>query len=212
MTNNLGVRHAVSWPFVGPPVVLLFVLGEIGARLRPPAADISTWCFGSAAVLLTLKLLCWIAASHGSFGRQERLAAFVMLTAIAMSWYGATQWLHEREFDDIVAAQNADLKMTATQLSASILAFLAERGRHAPHRPQPATWNQDEAAFASFETAMVDTYERRFGKQTRTVHDVFRQLGLRDRDLDTFYANPANAFQMRVVAMKLASLAAKVPE
>jgi hypothetical protein len=140
------------------------------------------------------------------------LAAFVMLSAIAMSWYGATQWLHEREFDYIVAAQNADLKMTATQLSASILAFLAERGRHAPHRPQPATWNQDEAAFARFETEMADTYERRFGKQTRTVHDVLRQLGLRDRDLDAFYASPANAFQMRIVAMKLASLAAKVPE
>jgi hypothetical protein len=212
MTNNLIVRHAVSWPFVGPPVVMLLVLGEIGARLKPPAAEISTWCFGSAAVLLTLKLLGWIATSHGSFGRQERLAAFVMLATIAMSWYGGTQWLHEREFDHIVSAQNADLKMTAAQLSASILAFLAERGRHAPHRPQPATWNEDEAAFARYETEMVDTYERRFGKQTRTVHDVFRQLGLRDRDLDAFYANPANAFQMRVVAMKLAALAAKVPE
>jgi hypothetical protein len=205
------VRHAVSWPFVGPPVLVLLVLGEIGARLAPPAADVSTWCFGSAAVLLTLKLLCWIAGEHGSFGRQERLAAFVMLVTIAMSWYGVTQWLHEREFDYVVSAQNADLKMTAAQLSASILAFLAERGRHAPHRPQPATWNQDEAAFASYETEMVDTYERRFGKQTRTVHDVLRQLGLRDRDLDTFYANPANAFQMQVVAMKLAVLAAKVP-
>jgi hypothetical protein len=206
------VRHALSWPFVGPPVILLLVLGEIGARLAPPAAEVATWCFGSAAVLLILKLLCWIAATYGSFRRQERLAAFVMFAAIAMSWYGAMQWLHEREFDYIVAAQNAGLKMTATQLSASILAFLAERGRHAPHRPQPATWNQDEAAFASFETELVDTYERRFGKQTRTVHDVLRQLGLRDRDLDAFYANPANAFQIRVVAVKIASLAAKVPE
>jgi hypothetical protein len=161
---------------------------------------------------LALKLLSWIAASHGSFGRQERLAAFVMLSAIAMSWYGATQWLHEREFDYIVSAQNADLQMTATQLSASILAFLAERGRHAPHQPRPATWNEDEAAFNRFEAEMVDDFERRFGKQTRTVHDVFRQLGLRDRDLDAFYANPANGFQMRVVAMKLASLAAKVPK
>jgi hypothetical protein len=212
MTNNLGVRDAVSWPFVGPPVVLLLVLGEIGGRLGPPAADVSTWCFGSAAVLLTLKLLYWIAVSHRSFERQERLAAFVMLGTIAMSWYGATQWLHEREFDYIVAAQDADLKMTARQLSASILAFLAERARHAPHRPQPATWAQDEAAFASYEAAMADTYERRFGKQTRTAHDVFRQLGLRDRDLDAFYVNPANAFQMRVVAARLASLAAKVPE
>ena len=209
--DNLVVRHALSWPYVGPPVVLLIILGEIGGRVAPPAADVSTWCFGSAAVLLTLKLLSWIATAQRSFGRPHRLAAFVMLAAIAMGWYGAMQWVHERQFDYIVAAQNADLKQTAQQLSASILAFVAERSRHAPPRPRPATWNQDETAFFIYETEMVETFERRFGKPTRVVHDVLRQLGLRDRDLDTFYARPANAFQMRIVALKLASLAQKVP-
>ena len=206
------MHRAISWPYVGPPVVLLIILGEIGGRLTPPAADVSTWCFGSAAVLLTLKLLYWIATSQRSFGRPYRLAAFVMLAAIAMGWYGSMQWVHERQFDYIVAAQNADLKLTATQLSASILAFVAERGRHAPPRPRPATWNQDEAAFFRYETEMVEAFDRRFGKPTRVAHDVFRQLGFRDRDLDAFYAHPANAFQMRIVAQKLASLAEKVPE
>jgi hypothetical protein len=191
---------------------MLIVLAEIGGRLAPPAVDVATWCFGSAAALLTLKLLYWIATSQRSFGRPERLAAFVMLATIAMGWYAAMQWVHERQFDYIVAAQNADLKLKATQLSASILAFVAERGRHAPPRPRPATWNQDEAAFFTYETETVEAFERQFGKPTRVAHDVFRQIGLRDRDLDVFYAHPANAFQMRIVAQKLASLAGRVPE
>jgi hypothetical protein len=206
------VRHAVSWPFVGPPVILLVTFGEIGARLRPPAGQVATWCFGSAAVLLVVKLLCWIATSHRSFDRHERLAAFVMLVAVAMGWYAATDWLHDRQFDYLVAAQNANLKLTVAQLSASILAFVAERGRHAPPPPQPATWNRDEAAFARYETETVSAFERRFGKPTRVAHDVLGQLGIRDKDFDVFYAHPANAFQMRVIGMKLASLAARVPE
>jgi hypothetical protein len=209
--DNLVVRHAVSWPYMGPPVVMLITLGEIGARLAPPASDVSTWSFGAAAVLLTVKLLCWIATSHRSFDRHDRLAAFVMLVAIAMGWYATMQWVHEREFDYVVAAQNASLKLTAAQLSASILAFVAERGRHAPPAPRPPTWNQDEAAFASYETETVKAFERRFGKPTRVAHDIFGQLGIRDKDFDVFYAHPANAFQMRIVGMKLAALAAKVP-
>lgn len=206
------MRRAISWPYVGPPVILLVALGEIGGRLAPPAVEVSTWCFGSAAFLLGLKLLYWIVASPRSFGRPERLAAFVMCAAIAIGWYASVQWLHERQFDYLVAAQNANLKLTAAELSASIFAFVAEHARHAPHPPRPATWNQDEAAFFIYETAMVEEFERQFGKPTRVTHDVLRQIGLRDRDLDAFYAHPANAFQMRIVAQKLHALAARIPE
>jgi hypothetical protein len=206
------VRHALSWPFVGPPVVLLIVLGEVGARLAPPAAEITIWCFGAAAALLALKLLCWIASSHRSFGRQERMAAFVMIAAIAMGWYASVQWLRERQFDYVVAAQNADIKLAAAQLSASILTFVAERGRHAPPPPQPATWNQDEAAFERYEMETAREFERQFGKQTRVAHDVFGQLGIRDRDFEVFYARPANVFQIRVVGVRLATLAKRVPQ
>ena len=97
------MRHAVSWPFVGPPVVLLIIFGEIGARLAPPAVDVATWCFGAAAVLLTLKVLIWIATAHRTFLRHDRLAAFVMLVAIGMGWYAAMQWVHEQQFDEAVA-------------------------------------------------------------------------------------------------------------
>ena len=74
---------------------------------------------------------------------------------------------------------------------------------------------QDEAAFARYETEMVETYERRFGKPARIAHDVLRQLGMRDRDLDVFYAHPANAFQMRIVgdeARRAERPSARLPE
>ena len=211
MTIIPNMRHALGWPFIGPPVAVLIAFGEIGARLAPPAIDVAIWSFGAAAVLLTLKLLCWIATSHASFGRQSRLAAFVMLMAIAGGWYAADEWVHERQFDYIVSAQNAEFRQSTAQLSASILAFVAERSRHAPPPPRPATWDADTAAFARYETEMVEDYERRFGKPARIAHDVLRQLGVRDRDLDVFYAHPANAFQMRIVGTKLAALSARVP-
>ncbi len=143
------MRHALGWPFIGPPVAVLTAFGEIGARLAPPAIDVATWSFGAAAVLLTLKLVCWIATSHASFGRQSWLAAFVMLMAIAGGWYAADAWVYERQFDYIVSEQNAEFRQSTAQLSASILAFVAERSRHAPPPPRPATWDADTAAFAS---------------------------------------------------------------
>ncbi len=62
--DNRTVRRAVAWSFVGPPVVVLVIFGEIGGRVAPPAADVALWCFGSAAVVLTLKLLVWVATDH----------------------------------------------------------------------------------------------------------------------------------------------------
>jgi hypothetical protein len=206
------MREAVSWPFVAPPVVVLIAFGEIGGRMVPPALDVASWSFGAAAVLLTIKLVFWISSSYAAFDRQKRLAAFVALMTIAGGWYAADEWVHERQFDYIVFAQNTTVKMEAAQLSATILAFVAEQSHHAPPAPRPATWNEDEAALARYEDDMAEAYERRFGKPTRTTHDVLRQLGIRDRDFDVFYAHPANAFQMRIVGMKLAALAARVRE
>ena len=160
MTIIWDMRHALGWPFIGPPVAVLIAFGEAGARFAPPAIEVAIWSFGAAAVLLTLKLLCWIAASHRSFERHNRLAAFVMLLAIAGGWYAADGWVHERQFDYIVSAQNAELKLSTAQLSASILAFVTERARHAPPAPRPETWNEDQAAFARHETEMVEAFEQ----------------------------------------------------
>jgi hypothetical protein len=204
------MREAVSWPFVAPPVVVLIAFGEIGGRMVPPALDVASWSFGAAAVLLAIKLAVWIVSSHATFDRQQRLAAFVMLMAIGGGWYAANDWVHERQFDYIVAAQNTAVKQETTQLSATILAFVADWSHHAPPAPRPATWSADEAALARYEEDMADAYERRFGRSTRVAHDVLRQLGIRDRDFDVFYAHPANAFQMRIVGVKLGMLAAKL--
>jgi hypothetical protein len=204
------VRRAVAWPLVGPPVIVLVVFGQIAARVRPPAVDVALWCLGAAAVLLLTKLGVWVATARRTFDRPERMAAFVMLCAIGMGWYAARQWVHERQFDYLVAAQNADLKLTVDELSAEILAFLAERGRHAPPAPRPETWDADEAAISRYQIATLQEFDRRFGKQVRAPHDILRLLGLRDTDLDLVYAHPASPFQMQVIAVKLASLARRV--
>ena len=210
--DNLNVRHAVSWPFVGPPVALLVVFGEIGARLAPPAArglDLVLRRRGSPSRPEALVL-------DRRFARLVRpprtVGGVCDAAAIAMGWSASLQWLHERQFDYLVAAQNANLRLTTAQLSAAILNFVAERGRHAPPPPRPTTWNEDEAAFARYETETVGAFERQFGKQTRVAHDVFGRLGIRDRDFEVFYAHPANVFQMQVVAVKLAALVKRVPE
>lgn len=190
--------------------MLLVTLGEVGGRLAPPAPDVALWCFGAAAVLLALKIAVWIATSYRAFGRPERLAAFVMLCAIAMGWYAVRQWVAERQFDYLVAAQNTDLRLTVAELSSEILAFVAKRSREAPPAPRPATWDQDEAAAARYAIATEQEFESRFGKQVRATHDILSLLGIGDKDFNTFYAHPADAFQMRVVAEKLSLLAARV--
>jgi hypothetical protein len=204
------VRRAVAWPLAGPPVLVLVTFGVIAARLAPPAPDVALWCFGAASALLALKLLIWTASSYRAFDRPERLAAFVMACAIGMGWYSVRQWVHERQFDDLVAAQNADLQLTVDELSAEILSFLAERGRQAPPPPRAATWDQDETEITRYEIATVQQFDARFEKQVRATHDILSLLGLRDRDLDLFYAHPASPFQMQVIAMKLAKLGARI--
>ena len=135
-----------------------------------------------------------------------------MLMAIAGGWYAADEWVHERQFDYIVSAQNTELKQSSRNCPPSILAFVAERSHHAPPPPRPATWNDgSKRRSRATRRKWSRTYERRFGKPTRIAHDVLRQLGIRDRDLDVFYAHPANAFQMRIVGTKLAALSARVP-
>jgi hypothetical protein len=204
------MSRAVSWPLLGPPVLVLIALAEIAARVTPPAVDVSLWCFGAAAVLLAVKLLFWMETEHRAFDRQDRLAAVVMVCAIGMGWYAARQWVRERQFDYLVAVQNADLRLAVNQLAAQILAFLTERSRHAPPPPRPATWDRDEAAFIEYETDTVREFDRRFEKQVRAAHDILAQLGLNDKDLDVFYLRPANTFQMQVIAAKLAALGARV--
>jgi hypothetical protein len=196
---------------VGPPLLTLLAIAEVAGRASPTATGVALACFEAAAALCLLKVGAWVFASHERFGRPERLALFVLLGAIGLGCLGAREWVAERRFDDLVLRQDHALKLTVQQLSGQILAFVAERARHAPASPRPATWARDEDAFLAYETDTVREFNSAFGAQVRAAHDVLGLLGIGDRDLETFYQRPANIFQMRIVATRLAALVAKLP-
>ena len=58
------------------------------------------------------------------------------------------------------------------------------------------------------ETAAL--YEAQFGLAVRQIRQMFAQRGLTDRDLDAFYRRPASAFEIGVVARRLAVLARRL--
>jgi hypothetical protein len=95
----------------------------------------------------------------------------------------------------------------ATQLSGDIVNFLRERAPGAPRHPAPATWDRDVAAVLQYEAEDVEPFDRMFGPQVRRTRQLFDLEGLTERDLDAFYRHPANAFQMNIIAKKLAALA-----
>lgn len=196
---------------VGPPVATLVAFAEVGARMQPPALGVARWGFRAAALLLALKLAVWVATAHRTFRREERLGAIAMLWAIGVGWYTANLWVGERGFDDLVASQDTNLRLSVAALSTEILAFEAARTEHGPPPPRPDTWDQDTAAFERYESLTVAAYEGRFGARVRSAHDALRLHRLVNPDLEVFYAHPANAFQIRIVGARLAALAAKLP-
>ena len=155
------------------------------------------------AVMLAVKVLAWVAISGASFGREERLLAFVSLAAVALAWIGSGDWIAERAFDYRAAQQKAELMRALHDTSVRILRFVDARDRLAPPRPRPATWQQDVNAIDRFESEGAAAYEGRFGPRVRAAHDLATLRGLRDRDFDAFFRHPANEFQMRIVAKKL---------
>jgi hypothetical protein len=76
--------------------------------------------------------------------------------------------------------------------------------------PSPATWDRDVAAMLAFENDTSLRFEQRFGPQVRRTRELFELEGFTDRDLDAFYRAPANAFQIGVVATRLAVLARRL--
>jgi signal transduction histidine kinase len=196
-------RRAFGWPAIGSGVIAAAIFLIIALRMMPPAFDVARSCVAIVAVLLAAKVLAWVAVAGASFGREERLLAFVMLAASGLGWLGGGQWIAERAFDYRAASQKAELTQALHDTAVRLTAFCDARDRVAPPRPRPATWQRDEDVFARFESETVTAYERRFGARVRAAHDVASLRGLRDRDLDAFFRHPANEFQMRVIAKKL---------
>ena len=152
-------------------------------------------------------VLSAVGSARSALDQPERLAAVVALLATAGAWYAARLAVHEKEFNYLVASQQSQLRLAAVELSGDILNFLNRRGRGAPPRPAPATWNRDVDAILQFEGTTAAEFEASFGGEVRRTHDLLALEGLRDPDLDAFYRRPANAFQIDVVARKLAALA-----
>ena len=196
-------RRVFSWWTIGAGLLFASLYLAISLRLTPPAFDVARWCATAVAALLAVKVLSWVAISGASFGREERLLAFVSLAAVALGWMGSGQWIAERAFDYRAAQQKAELMRALHDTSVRILQFVDAREHLAPPRPRPATWQEDVNAFDRFESDMAAAYEGRFGASVRAERDLATLRGLRDRDLDAFFRHPANGFQMRVVAKKL---------
>ena len=201
-----------AWRVLLPGILLAAALGIVGGRMRPPAPGIEERCLTIVCALLAVKLFAWVAERGDTFGREQRLAAFVSFITIGMAWVGMRQSIAEAAFDYVVVQQRADLAQTSRMLAYQIDAFLQGRRRVAPPPPRPATWDEDEQAFGHFETETITLYERQFGARVRASHDLMSLRGLGDREFDRFYRRPANEFQMRVVAERLAFFAGKLDE
>ena len=192
---------------MGSGVAAAAVFAVVALRITPPAFSVASSCVTILAVALAVRLIAWVAVAGASFGREERLLAFVMMMAVGFGWLGAREWIAERDFDSRAAQQKADLILVLRDLSSRIDAFARTREREAPPRPRPATWQRDEDNVERFEEETAAEYERRFGAKVRLAHDLVGIRGVRDRDFDTFYRHPANEFQIRVVAKRLNVLA-----
>jgi len=204
------LRRVFGWSALGPGIAVATAFAVVASRLSQPAFDVLRFCTTAIAVLLAVRILAWVAVSGGTFGREERLLAFVMLAAVALGWIGTGEWVENKAFDFKAAQQRADFTQTLRDTSIRLTLFCNARDRLAPPKPRPATWQEDVDNYDRFETETVRAYEQRFGPRVRNIHDVASLRGLRDRDLDAFFRHPANEFQMRVIAKKLDGFSQKL--
>jgi hypothetical protein len=192
---------------VAAAVGALVMVTVVADRMTPPAGAIADRYSTLAAILVVATVLTTLVSARGHIGRPGRLAAVVVLLATGTSWYTGRQWVHEKYFDYLVTQQKTDLELGAIELSGDIAHFLRDRAGTAPLPPRPATWERDEGAVLRYEQDTSQLFEAQFGSQVRRTRDMFSQRGLIDRDLDAFYRQPANAFQIDVVSRRLAVLA-----
>ncbi len=185
----------------------LLAVALAAAALTPPAVAIADRYLTLASILIVATILTALIMSRHVLDRERRLIAFVLLMTTAGVWYGGRLWVHEKQFDYLVAEQKNDLRLRVVELAGDIDIFLRERASTAPPRPSPATWEHDLEAVLRYEDETSRLFEQRFGPQVRRARDILALERLTDRDMDAFYREPANAFQIDVVARRLLVLA-----
>jgi hypothetical protein len=185
----------------------LVMVTVVADRMTPPAGAIADSYSTLAAILIVATVLTLLVVSRERLERPGRLAAVVVLLATGMTWYSGRQWVHEKQFDYLVALQKTDLELGGVELSGDIVNFLRERARTAPPRPQPATWERDENAVLLYEQETAMLFEAGYGARVRRLREMFAQRRLIDRDLDAFYRRPSTSFEIGVIATRLTVLA-----
>jgi hypothetical protein len=199
--------EAIGRTAVAATIGGLVMVSVVAARLTPPAGAIADRYATLAAILITATVLTMVVFARERLDRGGRLLAVVVIVITGMAWYSGRLWVHEKQFDYLVAQQKADLDLRSIELAGDIVNFLRERARTAPPRPQPATWEPDVNAILAYEQETSLLFDDKFGAQVRQTRQMLAQRGLIDRDLDAFYRGPANAFQIDVIAKKLTVLA-----
>lgn len=182
-------------------------VAAVAAALTPPAVAIADQYLTLTAILVGATVVTAAATAKQRLDRPQRLATVVILLVAVASWYAARLSVHEKQFDYLVASQHRQLELAALELAGDIGIFVRERAAAAPPRPSPATWDRDVAAVLAFDDDTSRRFAQRFGPQVRRTRELFALEGFTDRDLDAFYRAPANAFQIGVVATRLATLA-----
>lgn len=180
------------------------------AALTPPAVAIADRYLTLTAILVGATVVTTVATLRRTLDRPERLAAVAVVLAAAGAWYAARLWVHEKQFDYLVSAQQRQLELSALELAGDIENFVRQRAAQAPRRPGPATWDHDVAAMLAFDNETSALFAAQFGPHVRRTRELFVLEGLTDRDFDAFYRNPANAFQIDVVARRLGALAQRL--
>ena len=180
------------------------------AALTPPAVAIADRYLTLTAILVGATVITTVATTRRRLDRPERLAALVVVLAAGGAWYGSRVWVHEKQFDYLVSAQQRQLELSALELAGDIENFVRKRAAQAPQRPAPQTWDHDVAAMMAFDNETSVLFAAQFGPQVRRTRDLFVLEGLTDRDFDAFYRNPANPFQIDVVARRLDVLARRL--
>jgi len=201
---------AIGRAAVGAAIGGLVMVTVVADRMTPPAGAIADRYSTLAAILIVATVLTTLVASHGELDRPGRLAAVVVLLATGMAWYSGRQWVHEKYFNYLVDQQRTNLELGAVELSGDIGHFLRDSASTAPPPPKPLTWEHDEEAVLRYEQDTSVLFEAQFGPQVRKVREMFSLRGLIDRDLDAFYLRPSSAFEIDVIARRLAVLARRL--